>query len=164
LHLKAKATGATRGGDLLIISGHDRDGLRRISLSCRSYCARAIREVPIVSLVPNLIRSQGAPRAMRREGLPRTLRSCRSFCPNAVLTARFRRQEFRLPPATAPPAAAAAAAAPAASPAAPATAAAVTPSNFLAQLRLCGILFVEDVKRRQADVRDFLVSEKDFMI
>jgi hypothetical protein len=93
--------------------------------------------------------------------------------PNAVLTARFRRQEFPLTPATAAPgqaaAPAAAAATPAASPAASATAAAAAttsaaPGNFLADLRSCGIFLVEHIERRKADVRNLLVTEKDFVI
>ena len=116
---------------------------------------------------------------MRRGGLQQTSATSRSYCskddePNAVLTARFRRQEFRLTPATAAPgqaaapAAAAAAAAPAASPAAPATAAAAAasaapPSDFLAELRLWRIFLVEHIELGQADVRDFLLAKKNFM-
>ncbi len=79
-----------------------------------------------------------------------------------------------LTPATAAPGRAAApaatATAPAASIAAPAaTAAAATASapprsDFLAERRLDGIFLVEYVERRQADVRDFLLAKKDFMI
>jgi hypothetical protein len=78
-----------------------------------------------------------------------------------------------LTPSTAAPgqaAASAAAAAAAASPAASTTTAAASAtsappplSDFLAELRLCGIFLVEDVERRQADVRDFLVAKKEFM-
>src|SRR5215472_11841515 len=64
-----------------------------------------------------------------------------------------------------PAAAAAAAAAPAASPAASTAATtSATPGDFLPELRLCGIFLVEHIECRQADVRDFLVTEKDFMI
>jgi hypothetical protein len=100
-----------------------------------------------------------------------------SYCskddePNAVLTARFRRQEFRLTPAADAPRPAAASAAPAAAAAAPAASPAAstaattsaTPGDFLPELRLCGIFLVEHIECRQADVRDFLVTEKDFMI
>jgi hypothetical protein len=77
------------------------------------------------------------------------------------------------PAATTPgrAAAAAAAAANAASPtasaaAAPAAAAAApaTPGNFLTDLRCRSVFFVEDVERRQTDVGDFLLTEKDFVI
>src|SRR5215467_1666064 len=65
------------------------------------------------------------------------------------------------PAADAPRPAAAAAASPAASTAATTSA---TPGDFLPELRLCGIFLVEHIECRQADVRDFLVTEKDFVI
>jgi hypothetical protein len=71
------------------------------------------------------------------------------------------------PAATSSAAAAAPATSPAASAAAAsaaATSAPAAPGNLLAELRLCSIFFVKDVKRRQADVRNFLVTEKDFVI
>src|SRR5262249_39357622 len=96
---------------------------------------------------------------------------------NVRLTARSRRQEFGLTPAAELPAPrpaaasaapAAAAAAPAASPAASTAAASAattsaTPGDFPPELRLCGIFLVEDVERRQADVRDFLLAKKELM-
>jgi hypothetical protein len=63
-------------------------------------------------------------------------------------------------------AAAAEATSPAASAAAASAAAASAPaagSDLLAELSLCGIFLVKDVERRQADVRNFLVTEKDFV-
>jgi hypothetical protein len=36
--------------------------------------------------------------------------------------------------------------------------------NFLTQLRCCCVFFVEDIERRQTDVGDFLLTEKDFVI
>jgi hypothetical protein len=62
--------------------------------------------------------------------------------------------------ATAPAASEAAAAAAAAA----ATTSAAPSSDFLAELRFCGIFLVEHIERRQAHVRDFLVTEKYFMI
>jgi hypothetical protein len=69
-----------------------------------------------------------------------------------------------------PAAASATATAVAASPAAPAAAtpaaaatAPATPSDFFADPRYCGVLLVENVECRQADVRDFLLTEKVFM-
>jgi hypothetical protein len=69
-----------------------------------------------------------------------------------------------------PAAASATATAPTASPAAPAAAApaaaataAATPSEFFAEPRCCGIFLVENVECRQTDVRDFLLTEKDFV-
>src|SRR6516165_3193091 len=91
--------------------------------------------------------------------IERTSATCRSHCskddePNAVLT-----------PAADAPRPAAAAAAPAASPAASTAATtSATPGDFLPELRLCGIFLVEHIEPRQADVRDFLVTEKDFVI
>src|SRR5262245_56191779 len=40
---------------------------------------------------------------------------------------------------------------------------AVCTGTFSPILRLCGIFLVEDVERRQADVRDFLLAKKEFM-
>jgi len=68
-----------------------------------------------------------------------------------------------------PAAASATAAAHAASPAAPAAAApaaaapATPGSDFFADLRRCSVFLVENVECRQADVRDFLLTEKDFV-
>jgi hypothetical protein len=52
----------------------------------------------------------------------------------------------------------------AAAPAAAAAAAPATPGNFLTDLRCRGVFFVEDVERRQTDVGDFLLTEKDFVV
>jgi hypothetical protein len=51
--------------------------------------------------------------------------------------------------------------------AASAAAAAAPPhniGNFLTHLRCCGVFSVEDIERRQTDVGDFLLTEKDFVI
>jgi hypothetical protein len=68
------------------------------------------------------------------------------------------------------PAAASATATAVAAPAAPAAAtpaaaatAPATPSDFFANPRYCGVFLVENVECRQADVRDFLLTEKDFV-
>jgi hypothetical protein len=68
-------------------------------------------------------------------------------------------------PAAAAAAITAATASPAASAATAAAAAATstTPGDFLAELMCCSVFLVEDIKRRQADVRDFLLTEKDFV-
>jgi hypothetical protein len=80
----------------------------------------------------------------------------------------------KAPSSAASAAAATAAAAPAAAAASPATSAAAAtaaatatsattpPSKFLAELRF-GVFLVEDVERRQAHVRNFFLTEKDFM-
>jgi hypothetical protein len=56
-----------------------------------------------------------------------------------------------------------------ASPPAPAVTCASAPTTvpvgrLYAILERCVVLMVEHIERRQADVRDFLVTEKDFMI
>ena len=62
------------------------------------------------------------------------------------------------------PATASAASPATASAASPATApAASPPGNFFADFRCSGVLLVEDIERRQADVRDFLLTESDFV-
>jgi hypothetical protein len=67
------------------------------------------------------------------------------------------------PAAAAAAAAAAATASPAASAATSAAATSTTPGDFFAELRRCSVFLVEDIERRQADVRDFLLTEKDFV-
>jgi hypothetical protein len=57
----------------------------------------------------------------------------------------------------------AATASPAASAATSAAATSTTPGDFFAELMCCSVFLVEDIERRQADVRDFLLTEKDFV-
>jgi len=66
-------------------------------------------------------------------------------------------------PAAAAAAITAAAASPAASAATSAAATPTTPGDFFAELMCCRVFFVEDIERRQADVRDFFLTEKDFV-
>jgi len=44
-----------------------------------------------------------------------------------------------------------------------AAAAAAAPGNHLAELRLCGVLLVEDVERRQADIGQLFFAEEDLL-
>jgi hypothetical protein len=67
------------------------------------------------------------------------------------------------PAAAAAAAAATATASPAASAATSAAATSTTPGDFFAELMCCSVFLVEDIERRQADVRDFLLTEKDFV-
>jgi hypothetical protein len=65
------------------------------------------------------------------------------------------------------PATASAASPATASAASPATASAASaaspPGKFFADFRCSGVLLVEDIECRQADVRDFLLTESDFV-
>src|SRR5689334_14371425 len=107
---------------------------------------------------------------MTRGGSRRTSPSCRTGRKALLQSNSINPLESGLtnPTATPGPAAASAtsAASPAAStttPAASAASAAAPLSDFLAELRLCGIFLVEGVERRQADVRDFLVAKEESM-
>jgi hypothetical protein len=94
-------------------------------------------------------------------------------CEKARLRACLAHQ-WRLAPAATSPASATTAAAPAsttASPTAPAAAAPAAtapapaaPGKFFAKLRRCSVFFVEGVKRRQTDVRNFFLTEEEFVM